>query len=473
MVVVFSTHSNGSPQVLREIERAVNKGIPIIPFRVEDVMPSKDLEYFISSCHWLDAMNPPLEERISELGRAIRALEHRDLPGKGTVIPNRVVRRSRIGWFVVAGILAAVLIAGAWFVRQRAHIGGIQLKNPADGASLVGPLLLTWATGSTNPENLSFEVELTPPGKPRTIKRTARDSIGAQGIEGTVKWRVRPIWEQPGGHKKTGPWSKEQTFTYYRGSLDRILATRRIHVGTAEPDGFFVRQEGHELTGYEIELLRNIGTRILQAHGIAERPALTYTRRIWGEDFFRLLDRDGAVDVLASAISITPEREKNYSLSFTKPTFQYPQTMVAKPGVRVFADGKIVINQIGAVEKTTNETLARKLLGDAAATRLTTYAGTGAYDRMLADLIAEKLDGVLVDKPYALQKIAELKQTISAELVGTDITPAISPGVEFEKIGFALRKGDSSLLQEINAQLSATEGSRDGVLSKAIPGWNE
>src|SRR5204863_9900763 len=47
MVVIFSQHANGSPQVMREIERAVSKGVAIIPFRVENVMPSKDLEYFI------------------------------------------------------------------------------------------------------------------------------------------------------------------------------------------------------------------------------------------------------------------------------------------------------------------------------------------------------------------------------------------------------------------------------------------
>src|SRR3954462_4798012 len=77
MVVIFSRYSNGSPQVLREIERAVNKGVAIIPFRVEDVVPSKDLEYFISSCHWLDAMNPPLEKHIGELADAILALQRR------------------------------------------------------------------------------------------------------------------------------------------------------------------------------------------------------------------------------------------------------------------------------------------------------------------------------------------------------------------------------------------------------------
>ncbi len=39
MVLIFSSNSNNSPQVSREIERAVSKGVPIIPFRIEDVPP--------------------------------------------------------------------------------------------------------------------------------------------------------------------------------------------------------------------------------------------------------------------------------------------------------------------------------------------------------------------------------------------------------------------------------------------------
>ena len=34
---------------MREVERAVSKGIPIIPLRMEDVPPSKSLEYFLSA----------------------------------------------------------------------------------------------------------------------------------------------------------------------------------------------------------------------------------------------------------------------------------------------------------------------------------------------------------------------------------------------------------------------------------------
>ena len=475
MVVIFSQHSNGSPQVMREIERAVNKGVAIIPFRVENVMPSKDLEYFISSCHWLDAMNPPLEKHIVELADAILALQRR-APAV-PAIAGKEKERPRKSWMLWAAIgLAAIaaLAAGAWFFRSKGTSGPmVTIEHPADGASIVGPLLLSWKAKDLPHENLSFEVSLSSEGKPPVIQRTARNSIVPQGIEGKVRWKIRPLWQTPGQKEKVGPWNLEQTFTYYPSALNRIIATRNIHVGTAEPDGFFVRLEGAELTGYEIDLLRDLGARILAAHGINAKPTITYTRRVWGEGFFRLLERDGAVDVIASAISITPEREKTYAISFTDPTLQYPQTMVAKPGVKPFVDGKLVLNRVAAAEKTTNETFARKLLGDAAAERFVPYGGSGAYDRMLADLVAERIDGVLVDKPYALQKTAELKQSIGAELALTDITPEIVPGVGLEKMGFAVRKSDRTLLQELNKQLAVTASARDGVLSKSIPGWQQ
>lgn len=474
MVVIFSKHSNGSPQVMREIERAVHKGVSIIPFRVENVVPSKDLEYFISSCHWLDAMNPPLEQHIGELAQAILALQHRRTPVTEVQRDEPAKPRKRslalLGAIALAAMLA--IAAGLWFFSTKGEASHmVQLERPAPNSSIVGPLLLSWTTKDLPQENLSFEVSLAPEGKPLIVQRTARNSIVPQGLEGKVRWKVRPVWQSPGQKEKFGAWNAEQTFIYYPSALNRIIATRTIHVGTAEPDGFFVRQEGAELSGYEIDLLRELGARLLAAHGVAGKPTITYTRRIWGEEFFRLLERDGAVDLLASAISIVPEREKNYGLLFTEPTLLFPQTMIAKPGVKPFDEGKVVLDRIGAVEKTTNEAFARKLLGDAAATRLASYSGSGAYDRMLDALVREQIDGALMDKPYALQKTAELKQSIGADLALTDITPEIVPGVELEKMGFAVRKTDRALLQELNQQLAATASGRDGVLSKSIPGW--
>ncbi len=67
MILVFSANSNASPQIKREIERAVNKGVTVVPFRIDDVLPSKTLEYFISTQHWLDAFTPPLEKHLDSL----------------------------------------------------------------------------------------------------------------------------------------------------------------------------------------------------------------------------------------------------------------------------------------------------------------------------------------------------------------------------------------------------------------------
>jgi Flp pilus assembly protein TadD len=74
LVLVFSSNSNASDQVKREVERAVHQGIAVVPFRIEDVLPNKTLEYFISTQHWLDALTPPLEDHLAHLAETISVL---------------------------------------------------------------------------------------------------------------------------------------------------------------------------------------------------------------------------------------------------------------------------------------------------------------------------------------------------------------------------------------------------------------
>jgi hypothetical protein len=73
MVLVFSSSTNDSPQVRREVERAIHRRVAVLPFRIEDVLPSKSLEYFLSSQHWLDAFPPPLEPHYARLTDQVRA----------------------------------------------------------------------------------------------------------------------------------------------------------------------------------------------------------------------------------------------------------------------------------------------------------------------------------------------------------------------------------------------------------------
>lgn len=73
-VLVFSGFANASQQVRREVERAANREVPIIPFRIEDVPAHQSLEFFISSPHWMDALTPPLEAHIRRLSEAVQRL---------------------------------------------------------------------------------------------------------------------------------------------------------------------------------------------------------------------------------------------------------------------------------------------------------------------------------------------------------------------------------------------------------------
>ena len=48
-VLVFDAAANESQHVLREVERAVNRKVPIVVYRLDDTVPSKAMEYFLLS----------------------------------------------------------------------------------------------------------------------------------------------------------------------------------------------------------------------------------------------------------------------------------------------------------------------------------------------------------------------------------------------------------------------------------------
>lgn len=72
VVIVFSQHSDNSPYVRTEIERAFNHEKVIIPFRIENIEPSDEMQFFIGNRHWLDAMTPPMEDHINRLSKIVQ-----------------------------------------------------------------------------------------------------------------------------------------------------------------------------------------------------------------------------------------------------------------------------------------------------------------------------------------------------------------------------------------------------------------
>ena len=94
MLLVFSSHANGSPQISREVERAVSKGLVVVPVRIEDVKPVGNLEYFLGTPHWLDAITPPFEQHLSHIADSTRFwLEGVATGGAGSDRPRVEARR--------------------------------------------------------------------------------------------------------------------------------------------------------------------------------------------------------------------------------------------------------------------------------------------------------------------------------------------------------------------------------------------
>lgn len=77
VLLIFSRHANDSAQVRREIERAASKEKIIVPFRIEDILPSDAMEYALGNRQWLDGITPPMERRLADLCDVVSRLIQR------------------------------------------------------------------------------------------------------------------------------------------------------------------------------------------------------------------------------------------------------------------------------------------------------------------------------------------------------------------------------------------------------------
>jgi len=149
-VLVYTSNSNNSTQVIREVDRAVHHGLSVINLRLEDVPLSKQLEYYISSVHWMDAMTSPLEKHLQQLcyvaqiflkPKDVKDAEISEALRKGIIKQNeptgtgkgyRMVKRRTI---LGSGILLAVAIVVVSIVVF--NIGGIRKARAGSIESIV------------------------------------------------------------------------------------------------------------------------------------------------------------------------------------------------------------------------------------------------------------------------------------------------------------------------------------------------
>lgn len=176
MVLIFTDYSNASVQVRREIDNAISKGVTVIPFKLTAEPPSGAMEYYLSTLHWLDAMNEPLEKAIDNLcERVVSILCDKNNPeyvGGSGPRSKIIKKKSRIilgllslpilllGVFLLfCGIVyfiddavGGILTAFFGVLLALPGLGGmLMVKNkrllPATGFAIIGVLMIAIITG--------------------------------------------------------------------------------------------------------------------------------------------------------------------------------------------------------------------------------------------------------------------------------------------------------------------------------------
>jgi hypothetical protein len=142
MVLVFSSRANESQQVRRKVTLAVERKLPIIAFRIENVRPGGPMENSLHAAHWLDALPPPLEAHTDKLADNLKPLlaerEHADAapvietlqaPARERRGVNRVLLATS-----VLGVLALAAIVGILAYRWSRSGGGGGENHSAESA---------------------------------------------------------------------------------------------------------------------------------------------------------------------------------------------------------------------------------------------------------------------------------------------------------------------------------------------------
>ncbi|MBQ8038677.1 MAG: toll/interleukin-1 receptor domain-containing protein [Lachnospiraceae bacterium] len=113
----LSKASNESQHVLREVERAVSRKLPIVVYQHEETVLSKSMEYFLASTQWFV---PGKENGYCELVQIVKNIKDKKTPEKAVTTDLKGKKKKSKKWiwgFDVAAVI--LLLIGLVFFLKR------------------------------------------------------------------------------------------------------------------------------------------------------------------------------------------------------------------------------------------------------------------------------------------------------------------------------------------------------------------
>ena len=81
-VLVFSENSNSSIPVINEIDLAMGSKLPLIPIRIEEILPTGAMKFYVTATNWFDVLKPKsiddFREFVSVIKQSLGASESMD-----------------------------------------------------------------------------------------------------------------------------------------------------------------------------------------------------------------------------------------------------------------------------------------------------------------------------------------------------------------------------------------------------------
>lgn len=224
-VLVFTQHSNLSPHVLREVERALTLGINIIPVRFDDSGVSKSLDYLLATVHWLSATAEPraraLQHAVEQIASCVASSDQSPPAPASALATSLPVVPAKSGtpgsgkqlalWTCLAFLAAAVAALAYLLLRHPTGPTDVATKADSNAAPITTPSVappssnvappsgVTAASPHDNarpasPESAAAELPLrsAPPPAAQT-KGVVRDPDGYSNIREVPSLQARVI----------------------------------------------------------------------------------------------------------------------------------------------------------------------------------------------------------------------------------------------------------------------------------------
>jgi len=199
MVLIFSSHSNNSKDVSKELVLAMNVGVAVIPLRIEEVQPKGVMKYYLSDTHWIDALNPPTKKQIGSIVETVSLLVYKEKVSSGKQkiykkeneilshewekeTPTRKVKTSKFNRLVIisGAVLFALVIATVFIVIEINN--KINETNIAASDTSAAETSIEEVTNETSEEEINTEtVNESNPQPSETVGETEQTKFPVVG----------------------------------------------------------------------------------------------------------------------------------------------------------------------------------------------------------------------------------------------------------------------------------------------------